>query len=61
MAECLVRETQNFLALFPFPRTSHKYRFYGVTNGFTRLSMKTKYVCQGLNSPYAKFDNNLTM
>ena len=45
-----VKILKNNSALFPFP--PHKYRFHGVTSGFTRLSMKTEYAC-----PYAKFDN----
>ena len=31
----------------PPPRTSYKHQFYDVMNGFTRLIMKTKYVCHG--------------
>ena len=30
--------------LFP-PPTSHKHEFYSLTSGFTRLIVKTKYVC----------------
>ena len=44
-------------ALFPFPPTSHKRQFYGVTRGFTRLIMKTKNVCHGLISSHANFCN----
>ena len=50
-----------FLALFLFSPTSHKHEFYNVTSGFTRLFMKTKYVCQNLISPYVNFQNNRTM
>ena len=39
--------------LFFLPLPSHKHRFYGVTSGFTRLIMKTKYVFHSL-SPFAK-------
>ena len=49
-------------ALFPSPPpTSHMDQFYGVTRGFTRLIMKTKYVCHVLISPYAKFCINPTI
>ena len=34
----------------PPPPTSHELQFISVTSGFTRLSMKTKYVCRGLIS-----------
>ena len=47
-------------ALFPFPPTSLKYEFYGLTSGFTRLIMKTKYVCYGLISLHVKFHDNRT-
>ena len=49
-----------FHALFPSP-SSYKHQFHDVTSGFTRLSIKTKYVCHGLISPYAKFYNNPTI
>ena len=39
---------------FLFIPNSHKHQFQGVTSGFTRLSMRTKYVCLGLISPDAK-------
>ena len=35
--------------------------FYGVTRGFTRLIMKTKYICHVLISPYAKFCSSPTI
>ena len=40
----------------PLPHTN--MIFYGVTGGFTRLIMKTKYVCHNLISPYVNFHNN---
>ena len=45
---------------FP-PPTSHELQFISVTSGFTRLSMKTKYVCRGLISLFLNFHNNRTM
>ena len=42
----------------PPPPTSHEFHFFSVTSGFTRLSMKTKYVCRGLISLYVNFHNN---
>ena len=45
---------------FP-PPTSHELQYVSVTSGFTRLSMKTKYVCRGLISVYANFHKNRTM
>ena len=49
------------MALFPFPITSHELQYISVTSGFTRLSMRTKYVCRGLISLYENFCNNRTM
>ena len=50
------------LRLSPPPSpASYEHQFYDVMSGFTRLIIKTKYVCHGLISPYAKFDINLTM
>ena len=46
--------------LFLFPPTSFKHEFYGVTSGFTRLIMKTKYVCHGLISLHVIFYDNRT-
>ena len=40
--------------LFPPPHTSS---FFSVTSGFTRLSMKTKYICRGLIGLYVNFHN----
>ena len=37
------------------PPTSHELQYMSVTSGFTRLSMKTKYVCRGLINPYVIF------
>ena len=55
-------EKQNILlALFPFPPTSRQFLLISVTSGFTRLSMKTKYVCRGLIGLYVNFHNNRTM
>ena len=42
-------------SLFHPPPPSHKHHFHGVTSGFTRLNMKTKYVCHGLISPDCQF------
>ena len=52
--------TNFFSALFPFPPTSLKHDFYGLTSGFTRLIMKTKYVCHGLISLHGNFHDNRT-
>ena len=43
---------------FFFHPTSHELHFFSVTSGFTRLSMKTKYICRGLISLYVNFHNN---
>ena len=48
------------VALFPFPPTSLKHEFYGLTSGFTRLIMKIKYACYGLISLHANFHDNRT-
>ena len=50
--------------LFPPPHASFNLfhaSFISVTSGFTRLKMKTKYVCRGLISLYVNFHNNWTM
>ena len=52
---------ENTQALFPFPPTSLKHEFYGLTSGFTRLIMKTKYVCHGLISLHVNFHVNRTL
>ena len=44
----------------PPPPTSHKHEFYGLTSDFTRLIMKTKYVCHSLISLYVNFHDNRT-
>ena len=44
----------------PPPPTSPNYDFYGLTNSFTRLTMKTKYVCYSLDSLYVNFHDNRT-
>ena len=54
-------ELKDSRALFPFPPTSHELQNISVTSGFTRLSMKTKYVCRGLISLHVNFCNNRTM
>ena len=54
----------HFLALFlppPPPPPPHTSFNICVTSGFTRFSMKTKYVCRGFNSPYVNFHYNRTM
>ena len=49
-------------ALFPPPPpTSHELQYISVASGFTRLNIKTKYVCRGLISLYVSFHNNRTM
>ena len=57
----LNNSTEIVLALFPFPPTSDELQFFSVTSGFTRLIMKTNYVCHGLISLYVNFHNNRTM
>ena len=42
----------------PPPPTSLKHEFYALTSGFTRLIMKTKYVCHGLISLHVNFHDN---
>ena len=46
---------------FSFSPTWRQFQFISVTSGFTRLSMKTKYVCRGLISLNVNFHNNRTM
>ena len=50
-----------WLFFLPPPLTSDELQFFSVTSGFTRLIMKTKYVCHGLISLYINFHNNRTM
>ena len=50
----------NIVVSFSFSPTSQKYQFHSVTSGFTRLSMKAKYVYHSLISLYAQFDINPT-
>ena len=45
---------------FLFPPTSLKHEFYGLTTGFTRLFMKTKYACYGLISLHVNFHDKRT-
>ena len=40
-----------FCGCFSFPPTSYEHQFYDVMSSFTRLIMKTKYVCHGPISP----------
>ena len=54
------KEPKSQLALFRSP-TSHEHQCYGLTSGFTRLIMKTKYVCHGLISVQVNFHDNRTM
>ena len=50
------------LALFPTPpSTSHELQYISVTKDFTRLIMKTKFVCRGLLRLCVNFHNNRTM
>ena len=44
----------------PPPPTSLKHELYGLTSGFTRLIMKTKYVWHGLISLHVNFHENHT-
>ena len=46
---------------FSSPPPSHELQYISVTSGFTRLSMKTKYVCRDLISLYVHFHSNRTM
>ena len=46
---------------FFFPPTSHERQFYGLTSGFTRLIMKTKYVFHSLIYLHVNFHDNWTM
>ena len=43
------------------PPTSRQLQLISVTSGFTRLSMKTKYVFRDLIGLYVNFHNNRTM
>ena len=45
----------------PPPLTSHELQYISLTSGFTRLSMKTKYVCRGLINLYVNFHSNWKM
>ena len=49
--------------LFPTPPPPHLTQtlIYGVTSGFTRLIMRTKYVCHSLISLHVNFNDNRTM
>ena len=42
------------------PPHSLNYEFYGLTSGFTRLTMKAKYVCYGLVSLHVIVHDNRT-
>ena len=44
----------------PPPPNSLKHEFYGLTSGFTRLIIKTKYVYHGLISVHVNFHENRT-
>ena len=48
-------------ALFPFRSHLHERQFYGLTSGFSRLIMKTKYVCYVLVSLNVNFNDKRTM
>ena len=50
-----------FLPPPPPPPTSCQFQLISVTSCFTRLSMKSKYVCRGLIGLYVNFHNNRTM
>ena len=45
----------------PASHASHELQYITVMSCFTRLNMKTKYVCRGLFSLYKNFHNNRTM
>ena len=49
-----------FWLFFLSPPTSFKHELYGLTSSFTRLIMKTKYVCHGLISLHVNFHDNRT-
>ena len=53
--------SQKLVGLFFLPPTSHELQYISVTSAFTKLNMKTKYVCRGLISLYVSFHNNRTM
>ena len=40
--------------------TSHKHEFFGLTSGFTRLILNTKYVCHGIISRHVNFHDTRT-
>ena len=46
---------------FFFPPISHERHFNGLTSGFTRLNMKTKYVFHSLIYLHVNFHDNWTM
>ena len=46
------------LGSFSFSTPPHTSFFFSLTSGFTRLSIKTKYICRGLISLYVNFHNN---
>ena len=45
----------------PTPTSHYEHQFYGVTSGFSRFIVETKYACHPLISPYVNFDNNPTI
>ena len=51
-------ERANFISgSFSFSPSSDELQFVSVTSGFTRLIMKSKFVCLGLISLYVNFRN----
>ena len=57
-SDVFVPKSLKNLALFP-PPTSFKHEFFRLTSGFTRLVMKTKYVCHGLFSLHVNFHDKV--
>ena len=60
IALCYFVFDSNERALFPFPLTSLKHEFCGLTSGFTRLIMNIKYVCHAPIDLDVNFHDNRT-
>ena len=45
----------------PTPNSHYEHQFYGVTSGFSRFIVETKFACHPLISPNVNFDNNPTI
>ena len=64
MKKLNVEKNIYFFGSFSFSHvlsTSHERQFYGLTSGFTRLIMKTKYVFHGLIYFHVNCQDNQTM